>query len=49
MDSTIWYGDCCYISAVKWSDFIINYGNYLDAAYQRQEKIDDYNIVKIIS
>lgn len=45
---TIWYGDCSYIAAVKWSDFKSNYNKYIDTAYERQKNIDDYEIVKTI-
>ena len=45
---TIWYGDCSYIAAVKWCDFKSNYNKYIDAAYERQKNIDDYEIVKTI-
>ena len=45
---TIWYGDYSYIAAVKWCDFKSNYNKYIDAAYERQKNIDDYEIVKTI-
>lgn len=45
---TIWYGEYSYITAVKWCDFKKNYNKYIDAAYKRQENIDDYEIVKTI-
>lgn len=45
----IWRGEHSYIAAVKWSDFIQNYGTYLDAAYDRRDSIDNYEIVKTIS
>ena len=47
--STIWYGDCSYIAAVKWSDFKLNPDKYIEAAYQRQDNIDSYNITKEIT
>ncbi len=46
---TIWYGDCSYIAAVKWCDFKNGYSKYIDAAYKRQDNIDNYDIVKTIS
>ena len=45
-NSTIWYGDCSYIKAVKWEDFINNYNYYIELACKRQENIEDYNITK---
>lgn len=47
--STIWYGDFSYIAAVKWCDFKKDYNKYIDAAYDRQNNIDNYDIVKTIS
>lgn len=46
--STIWYGDCSYITAVKWCDFKSDYNKYIDAAYERQNNIDNYDIVKTV-
>ena len=46
---TIWYGDVSYIAAVKWCDFKSDYNKYIDAAYDRQDNIDNYDIVKTIS
>lgn len=46
---TIWYGDSSYIAAVKWCDFKSDYNKYLDAAYERQNNLDDYDIVKTIT
>ena len=45
----IWYGDFSYIAAVKWCDFKSDYNKYLDAAYERQNNLDDYDIVKTIT
>lgn len=42
--STIWRGDYSYIRSVKWRDFISNTEAHIDAAYTRQENIDDYDI-----
>ena len=44
--STNWYGECSYIKAVKWSDFISNYSTYIESASKRQDNIDDYEICK---
>ena len=44
--STIWYGDSCYISSVKWEDFIKDMEKYIDKAYEIQDKIEDYDIHK---
>lgn len=46
---TIWYGDFSYIGAVKWKDFKADADKYINAAYNRQDNIDDYDIVKTIS
>ena len=46
--STIWYGDFSYIVSVRWKDFIGDYNKYFEYAYDRQDKIDDYTIVKEI-
>ena len=45
-NDTIWNGTCSYIEAVKWSNFISNYQKYVNAAVERQEHIDEYNIQK---
>lgn len=42
--STIWSGEHSYIACVKWSSFISSAETYIDAAYNRQEKIDDYTL-----
>lgn len=44
--STIWYGECSYIKAVKWSNFIKNYSTYVESACERQDNIDNYDICK---
>lgn len=46
--STVWSGDCSYISAVKWCDFKNNYNQYIDLAYIRRDNIDNYDIQKTI-
>ena len=45
---TIWYGDFSYIAAVRWCDFKVDYNKYIDSAYERQNNIDYYEIVKTI-
>ena len=42
----IYSGECSYIKAVKWDDFINNIDKYIDEAYERQDNIDNYNICK---
>lgn len=42
----VWHGECSYIEAVKWSDFISDINKYIDEAYCRQKNIDDYEIYK---
>lgn len=42
----IWSGTCSYIEAVKWSNFIANYQEYVNSAVERQEHIDEYDICK---
>lgn len=39
---------CSYIASVKWEDFISSPQNFIDDAYARREKIDDYNIRKLV-
>lgn len=43
---TIWSGECSYIKAVKWCDFIKDYDSHLDSAYERQDDLDSYEIRK---
>lgn len=45
----VWYGDCSYIEAVKWCDFKADYNKYINAAYERLNNVDNYEIVKTIS
>lgn len=47
--STIWYGECSYIAAVKWSDFKTNYNKYINNAYERQDNLENYEITKTIT
>ena len=42
--STIWHGEFSYIRSVKWSDFIVSTESLINAAYERQKNIDDYDI-----
>lgn len=43
---TIWYGECSYIKAAKWDDFIGDINMYVDEAYKRQDDISNYDIYK---
>lgn len=45
-DSVVWTGTCSYIEAVKWSSFKADYQKYIEAACDRQEHIDEYDIRK---
>lgn len=42
----IWYGNCSYIEAVKWCDFILDINKYIDKSYERQNDLSNYNICK---
>lgn len=42
----VWIGNCSYIKAVKWNDFINNIDFYIDEAYDRLDNIENYNISK---
>ena len=42
--STIWTGSYSYIEAVRWSDFLDDLDGYIDSAYDRQDKINDYDL-----
>ena len=44
----IWIGDCSYIKAVKWKDFIVDIDKYIDESYDRLDNIENYNICKEI-
>lgn len=44
----IWLGDCSYIKAVKWKDFIADIDRYIDESYDRLDNIENYNIYKEI-
>lgn len=41
-----YYGDCSYIEAVRWCDFINNPNLYINKAIERQNNIDSYKITK---
>ena len=41
-----WIGNCSYIKAVKWNDFINNIDFYIDEAYDRLDNIENYYISK---
>lgn len=45
-DEKIWVGDCSYIKAVRWNDFIDNIDFYINEAYDRLDNIENYNISK---
>lgn len=45
-DEKIWVGDCSYIKAVRWNDFINNIDFYINEAYDRLDNIENYNISK---
>lgn len=45
-DKKIYSGECSYIKAVKWDNFINNIDFYIDEAYERQANLDDYDIHK---
>lgn len=45
---TIWYGECSYIKAAKWNEFINNINRYVDEAYERQKDLSNYDIYKEI-
>lgn len=44
--STTYYGECSYITSVKWDDFIIDPEKHIQKAYDIRENISDYNIRK---
>ena len=41
-------GRCSYIDSVKWEDLLRDKEKYLETALDIREKIDDYNITKIV-
>lgn len=44
----VYHGEFSYMLCVKWSDFSANMEQYIDRAYEIQDKQDDYNIQKDI-
>ena len=42
----VWIGECSYIKAVKWKDFINNMDFYIDQSYERLDDIENYDITK---
>ncbi len=40
----IWHGECSYIKAIRWSEFIVDYKKYIDDACLRQYNINNYEI-----
>ena len=40
----VYFGDCSYINAVKWEDFINNIDYYLDKSIDLRRRISEYNI-----
>ena len=47
-NNPVYTGDHSYIYSVKWSAFIGDKEKYLQMAEERKEKIDDYNITKVV-
>lgn len=45
---TVWSGEHSYITVVKWDDFINDYDKYIEAACDRQSRIDEFEITKEI-
>lgn len=45
----VYAGDHSYIQSVKWNDFISNSTYYLDECARLRDKIDDFNISKMIN
>lgn len=43
---TIWHGECSYIEAVKWCDFVRNPNHYIEKAHEKSGRIDEFNIRK---
>ncbi|MCR9299855.1 TIR domain-containing protein [Vibrio fluvialis] len=44
----VYIGDHSYITSVKWNDFIKSPTEYLDECVRLRDKIDDFNISKVI-
>ena len=47
-DSPAYTGDHSYVYSVKWCDFISDKDKYLQMAESRREKIEDYNLTKVV-
>lgn len=47
--STVYHGECSYITSVKWDDFILDPEQYINKAYNIQDNIMSYNISKEVS
>ncbi|MDR3257071.1 MAG: hypothetical protein LBT18_05495 [Endomicrobium sp.] len=45
----VYIGYSSYIYSVCWEDFIKDVNNYINVAYEINDKIDDYDIVKLLS
>lgn len=43
-NSTIYYGECSYISLVKWDDFINNMDHYIQIAENKKDHWEDYDL-----
>ncbi len=48
LSKTVYVGNPSYIYSVKWDDFIKQIDNYINLSLEINEKIDDYNIYKLI-
>ena len=46
--NTVYVGHYSYVDSVKWEDFLGNKEKYLETAEGIREKIDDYDITKIV-
>jgi hypothetical protein len=46
--SSIHHGDYSYIPTVKWSEFLSNYNYHIEKICEIQDKIDDYELTKVI-
>lgn len=46
---TVWSGECSYIRAVRWNDFVKDPEKHIIAAYKRQDNLAEYEIVKVIT
>ncbi len=46
--SVVWNGECSYIEAVKWCDFVVCPDLYIERASDRRERIEEFNIRKVL-